>query len=82
MVLTAYTQIRSLFAHVQLAHHPNVQAIARNLAQGNASHETQLLTYAATCCKPAYDYFEEKFSNDLANIVRHLKQQDTFYQIR
>ena len=46
-------------------HYPNVAAVAKAEANGNASHEQQLLGYSKACVQPAYDYFYFKFNNDL-----------------
>ena len=34
-------------------------------ANGNASHEQQLLDYSMACVQPAYNYFYLKFNNNL-----------------
>lgn len=39
--------------------------MARKLSS-NPGQNQMLTAYAKTCVQPAYDYFEEKFSNDLA----------------
>ena len=46
-------------------HYPNVAAVAKAEANGNASHEQQLLDYSKAYVQPAYDYFYLKFNNDL-----------------
>lgn len=51
---------------MSLEHYPNVNAVARFLADGNS---TQLIDYAKPACVPAYSYFKEKFDNDLRPIV-------------
>ena len=45
-VLYAYQILSCLYAHITLAHHQNVLAVAKDLAQGNAACETQLINYA------------------------------------
>lgn len=68
LVLYAYQKISSLYANITLAHHPNVLAVADDLAQGSASHKMQLINYANTCYfvyKWSYSYFKEKFNTDL-----------------
>ena len=42
-MLYACRKLSSLYAHITLAHHTNVLAVADDLAQGNASHKTQLM---------------------------------------
>lgn len=73
LVLYAYQKISSLYAHIALAHHPNVVAVAENLAQGSTSRKQQLVNYANTCYPPAYRYFKEKFDTDLKEAVAVFK---------
>lgn len=73
LVLSAYEEIRTLFAVVSAKHYPNVTAVAKQLSHGNSSNEKQLVTYACTCVQPAFDYFEQKFSNDLKPVVDAFK---------
>ena len=73
LVLFAYQKISTLYAHISLAHHPNVVSVAKDLAQGNTTHEAQLKQYANTCYPPAYSYFKEKFGNDLKDSVEAFK---------
>lgn len=63
--LIAYEQLSMLYASMSTQHYPNVVAVAREIACGNASHEQQLSAYARACVAPAYDYFRSKFDNDL-----------------
>ena len=55
--LEAYQQLSILFASVSTQHYLNVAAMAKAEANGNASHEQQLLDYSKACVQPAYDYF-------------------------
>ena len=55
--LEAYQQLSVLFASVSTQHYPNVAAVVNAEANGNASHEQQLLDYSKACVQPAYDYF-------------------------
>ena len=73
LVFTAYEQIRKLYNHISLEHYPNVTALAREQAQGNSSHEQQLLAYAKSCVIPAYAYFKTKFDNDLKSTLDAFK---------
>ena len=50
----AYREISKLHAAIACAHYPNVSAVARSEAGGNAVHEQQLLGYARNFVKPAY----------------------------
>ena len=68
--LVAYQHLSMLFASVstQQQHYPNVTAVAKAEAKGNATHEQQLLNYSKACVQPAYDYFHLKFNNDLKSV--------------
>ena len=71
--ITAYECVRSLYAHVGVRDFPNVNAVARQLAGGNGTHEQQLATYASGCVDPAFDYFTAKFDNDLQTAMEAFK---------
>lgn len=64
--LTRYERIRTLYSHIASNHHPNITAVARQLANGNSTNEQMLVTYAENCVRPAYEYFKDKFDNDLS----------------
>ena len=59
-------------------HYPNVAAVAKAEANGNASHEQQLLDYSKACVQPAYDYFYLKFINDLKPVLDAFKAARLF----
>ena len=54
--VTTYERIRTLYSHIASNHHPNVTAIARQLANGNSTNEQILVTYTENCVRPAYEY--------------------------
>ena len=47
-------------------------------ANGNASHEQQLLDYSKACVQPAYNYFYLKFNNDLKPVLDAFKAARLF----
>ena len=53
--LEAYQQLSILFASVSTQHYPSVAAVAKAEANGNTSHEQQLLDYLKARVQPAYD---------------------------
>ena len=57
LILEANLQLSILFAFVSTQYYPNVAAVAKAEANGNASHEQQLLDYSKACVQPAYNYF-------------------------
>ena len=76
--LEAYQQLSILFASVFTQHYRNVAAVAKAEANGNASHEQQLLDYSKACVQPAYDYFYLKFNNDLKPVLNAFKAARLF----
>ena len=76
--LEAYQQLSILFASVSTQHYPNVAAVAKAEANGNVSHEQQLLDYSKACVQPAYDYFYLKFNNDLKPVLDVFKAARLF----
>ena len=73
LALVTYQSIRSLYAHIDSLHFPNVTAVAEQLAGGSCMHEQQLNAYARTCIDPAYAYFRAKFDNDLQPALQVLR---------
>ena len=64
LVFAAFEEITALRAAISTQYYPNTDAVARKLSSNPG--QVQLLTrYAKNCVQPGYDYFEEKFSNDL-----------------
>ena len=76
--LEAYQQLSILFASVSTHHYPNDAAVAKAEANGNASHEQQLLDYSKACVQPAYDYFCLKFNNVLKPVLDAFKAARLF----
>lgn len=58
LVFYAYHEICVLYSHISLGYYPNTQGVARDLAQENATRETQLLQYSKKCYPPAYKYLK------------------------
>ena len=48
-------------------------ACARNLANGNATAEQQLITYGKSCVQPGFEYFKAKFEGELKPVVSFFK---------
>ena len=71
--IMVYECVHSLYAHIGVRDFPNVNAVARQFAGGNAAHEQQLTTYAARCVDPAFEYFSAKFDNDLQTAMQAFK---------
>ena len=54
-----------LYSVISTEHYPNVKAVAKQLSAGDPAREQQLMMYAKSCVESAYDYFKEKFDNEL-----------------
>ena len=76
--LEACQQLSILFASVSTQHYPNVAAVAKAEANGNASHEQLLFDYSKACVQPAYDYFYLNFNNDLKSVLDAFKAARLF----
>ena len=74
----AYRQLSILFASVSTQHYPNVAAVDKAEAKGNASHEQQLLDYSKVCVQPAYKYFYFRFNNDFKPVLDAFKAARLF----
>ena len=78
LCLEAYQQLSILFASVSTQHYPNAAAVAKAEANGNASHEQQLLDYSKACVQPAYNCFYLTFNNDLVPVLDAFKAARLF----
>ena len=59
-------------------HYPNVVAVVKAEAKGNATLEQQLINYSKACVQPAYDYFYLKLNNDLKPLLDAFKAAHLF----
>ena len=73
LVFSAYEEISTLRSTISNPFYPNVRAVADELAGGVPSLNNQLINYAKACVKPAYDYFNRKFGEDLEVAVSAFK---------
>ena len=76
LALTTYGQIDALYQSIALQHYPNV--VAKTLSNGISVHEQQLIGYAKECVKPAYEYFQQKFNDDLQSVLKAFKAAQLF----
>ena len=76
--LVAYQQLSMLYASVSDQYYPNVVAVVKAEAKGNATHEQQLINYSKACAQPAYDYFHLKFNHDLKPVLDAFKAAHLF----
>ena len=73
LVFSAYEEISTLRSTISNPFYSNVRVVADELAGGVASLNNQLINYAKGCVKPAYDYFNRKFGEDLEVAVSAFK---------
>ena len=76
-----------LYASVSNQNYPNVVAVVKAEAKGNATLEQQLINYSKACVQPAYDYFYLKFNNDLKPLLdafkaAHLFSPSKFHELK
>lgn len=55
LAFIAYERISILYSHVASNHHPNVTAVAKQLANGNSTNEQILITYGENSVQSAYE---------------------------
>ena len=58
LAVVTYEHVRMLYSVISTDHYPNVNAVAKQLATGDATREQQLVGYAKVCVQPAYQYFQ------------------------
>lgn len=63
-------------------HYPNVEAVARRLSNGDATHKQQLVAYTKNCVVGACGYYKEKFEIDLKSVVAMFKAARTSYPLK
>ena len=73
LALTTYEELRKIYTFIGLPNFPNLMACARNLANGKATAEQQLITYGKSCVQPGFEYFEAKFGGELKPVVSFFK---------
>lgn len=78
IAIQVYEQLQALHNQISLHHYPNVVAVAKYLATGNASRERQLVAYAENCVTAAYSYFKSKFDDALKPAVTAFKAAGYF----
>ena len=78
LVFRCFEILSTLTASIQVAHYPNIQAIARTLSAGSPVMHQQLVDYAKGYVRPGLQYFLEKFSGELSGSVVAFKATRCF----
>ena len=50
---------------VELAHAPNVEAVANSLSRGSQTAKQRFLNHAKSCVQPAHSYYRRQLSSSL-----------------
>ena len=73
LALYCFEILNTIVSSIQVAHYPNVHAIATILSGGSHAGVQHWLDYAKMCVKPGLQYFLDKFSEDLKECVGAFK---------
>ncbi len=78
LVLQCHDQICTVLNATQTAHYPNVTAVADKLAAGNSTVSQQWKAYGANCVWGAQQYFTQKMTGELKDVVAAFKAAKLF----
>ena len=72
LIFSAYDEIKALEAGIHSQYYPNTNAVANKLSSDPTRQ--QLIEYGKACVKTSYEYFHQKFQNDLktARLYRNI----------
>ena len=73
LAFRCYEILSTLTASIQVAHYPNVQAIAQTLSCGSHVVLQQWINYGKACVMPGLQYFLDKFTHELSGSVGAFK---------
>ena len=72
-----------LSAHaVAVDHYPNTQAVAREIANGDAALFNRLITQAKACVRPGMNFYQQTFSVQFHDTVKAFKAARLCYPMR
>ena len=78
LVFRCYEAISALTAAVNLAHYPNLSAIARELSGSNPAARQQWEAYEKFCVEPAIQYYCERLSSSMKTPLEAFKAASIF----
>ena len=78
LVWQCHEQISTVLNAINTAHYPNVTAVVERVAGGNRGAAQQMSTYASSCVKGAQDYFTQKMTGELKDLVSAFKAAKLF----
>ena len=73
-----HKKISTVLNAINTAHYPNVTAVVERVARGNRGAVQQMSTYASSCVKGAQDYFTQKLTGELKDLVSAFKAAKLF----
>ena len=78
LVFRCYEAISALTAAVNLAHYPNLNAIARDLSNSNPANQQQWEVYGKSCVEPAIQYYRERLNSSMKTPLEAFKAARIF----
>ncbi len=82
LALSCYDTISALNVSARQAHYPNLDAIASQIAGGNAQEESELLQHAKKCVEPGITYYFHQISTNMKTPLEAFKVARLFSPFR
>ena len=73
LIFTCFERLSAVQHAVAVGHYPCTEAIAREIAAGDAALKNRLITEAKACVRPGLNFFLEKFNTQFVTNVRAFK---------
>ena len=70
LVFMCYEHLSSIVNAISVGSFPNVEALARQRADGDQRLFNELIMQAKACINPGFRFFQQKFSNEFHSVVR------------
>ena len=74
LIFTCFERLSAVQHAVAVGHFPCLEAIAREIAGGNAALQNRLITEAKACVRPGLNFFQEKFNIQFISMSLLLRQ--------
>ena len=78
LALDCFEIVDGLSTSIRLCNVPNVEAIAKKLANGLLHAKQKWIDHAQTCIEPGHNYFKRQLTSSLKALYKLSKQQDCF----
>lgn len=73
LIFSCYERLSAVAQAVAVDHYPNINAVAREIANGNVAIYNQLMAQAKACIRPGLNFYQRKFSVQFRDTVRAFK---------